>query len=183
MKTTPPSFEKDGIVPVYEFEDLYLVHQDGVVKSIRTGNALKAQKTKKGYWYYKLWKGNKPHGRFIQRIVLQSFTPSKGEGLEANHIDGNPSNNSLSNLEWLTSSENKKHSVHKLGRRAPCIRFGVDNYNIKAVVAYDKDGFITNRYKFMLEAEKDGFKAASICHAIKGIRQKTHAGLFWRYAE
>lgn len=177
-----PSFEHDGYVQVYGFEGLYLVREDGVVKSVRTGNTIKPHKTKKGYWYVALWRNNKSHGRFLQRIVLQSFTPSKGEGLEANHIDGDISNNTLNNLEWLSSSENKKHAVHVLGRRAPCIRFGGENFHAKPVVGYDKDGCIKYKFPAIIEAEKFGFKAASICHAIKGVRQRRHANLFWRYA-
>ncbi len=33
-----------------------------------------------------------------------------------NHIDGNPMNNHISNLEWCTPSENEHHSYKVLGK-------------------------------------------------------------------
>lgn len=39
-------------------------------------------------------------------------------GLEINHIDGNPQNNRLDNLEYCTRSENMKHA-YKLGLEKP----------------------------------------------------------------
>jgi len=45
----------------------------------------------------------------VHRLVAYAFC--KGDkSLEINHIDGNPLNNHFSNLEWVTSSENKKHA-------------------------------------------------------------------------
>ena len=47
----------------------------------------------------------------VHRLVLMAFAPIENMyKLEVNHIDGNKKNNSLSNLEWVTSSENKFHA-------------------------------------------------------------------------
>ena len=43
----------------------------------------------------------------VHRLVMMAFAPVDNmESLEVNHKDGNKRNNSLSNLEWCTSSEN-----------------------------------------------------------------------------
>lgn len=47
----------------------------------------------------------------LHRLVLESFNPINKLSMEVNHIDGNKHNNSLSNLEWVTSKENKIHAV------------------------------------------------------------------------
>ena len=50
----------------------------------------------------------------VHRLVLMAFAPIENmQNLEVNHIDGNKKNNSLSNLEWVTSSENKLHAFAK----------------------------------------------------------------------
>lgn len=42
----------------------------------------------------------------LHRLVYFSFNPDADESLEINHIDHNPSNNNLSNLELVTRQEN-----------------------------------------------------------------------------
>lgn len=48
----------------------------------------------------------------LHRIVAETFIPKPTEWREdwhVNHISGDPSNNSVSNLEWCTRSENYLH--------------------------------------------------------------------------
>lgn len=52
---------------------------------------------------------------YVSRLILSTFCPVDNyHQLHANHIDGNPYNNSLDNLEWMTHAENQKHA-HKIG--------------------------------------------------------------------
>ena len=59
--------------------------------------------------YYKisLRKNKKLYQRSVHRLILSSFN-LKGyfKGAVVDHIDSNPSNNSLSNLHWVTQQEN-----------------------------------------------------------------------------
>lgn len=44
------------------------------------------------------------------RLVAEHFIPNPNNYPIINHIDGNPSNNHVSNLEWCTHGQNLKHA-------------------------------------------------------------------------
>lgn len=75
------------------------------------GKVLKGHIDKDGYRQILLY-NNKKRKYFRQhRLVLRAFCPIENEHLyQVNHIDGNKLNNKLSNLEWVTPSENIRHS-------------------------------------------------------------------------
>lgn len=57
-----------------------------------------------------LWSSGKPKTFLIHRLVALAFIP-KIEGKNSiNHIDGNPRNNYVSNLEWCDHKENNNHA-------------------------------------------------------------------------
>lgn len=61
----------------------------------------------------------------VHRIVLSTFNPIEGwEKLEVNHINHNPSDNSLENLEWVTRSENIQKTKRSL-RNSEMKRLGI----------------------------------------------------------
>jgi hypothetical protein len=55
--------------------------------------------------------------RYVHRIVAETFIPNPENRPCVNHKDFNITNPSVGNLEWVTYSENNKHSV-KYGRMA-----------------------------------------------------------------
>lgn len=67
-------------------------------------------------------------GRSVHRIVAETFIPNPNNLPCVNHIDGDRGNNNVSNLEWVTYSENLKHAYDVLHRctnstsikRRPC---------------------------------------------------------------
>lgn len=51
----------------------------------------------------------------LHRLVLEAFVGACPPGMECRHLDGNPSNNCLSNLKWGTNFENMQDKI-KHGR-------------------------------------------------------------------
>lgn len=59
-----------------------------------------------------LWKDGKPNYYLVHRLVAYAFIP-KIEGKNCiNHIDGNPKNNNVENLEWCNHLENNRHALN-----------------------------------------------------------------------
>lgn len=58
----------------------------------------------------KLTVNGKRTTQFVHRLVLMAFNFQENyQTLQVNHIDGNPENNYLENLEWCTPKENHDH--------------------------------------------------------------------------
>jgi hypothetical protein len=68
----------------------------------------RASQSKKGYLQCRLYDNSGELGKlqYVHRLVWESFKYKIPKGLEIDHIDGNPRNNSLSNLQLLTRRGN-----------------------------------------------------------------------------
>lgn len=103
-------------LPVTGYEGLYEVSSFGRVKSKKrnttNGGILKGHVNKRnGYVYVSLSKHGKTQFVRLHRIVLTAFSPpTNSDANQVNHKDGIKTNNTLENLEWVTSSENMKHA-------------------------------------------------------------------------
>lgn len=96
----------------------YQVSNLGRVKSTkyRTERILAPNKNKikGGYLYVTLCREGKRQSFQVHRLVAKAFMPNPDDFiLEINHIDRNPENNSIDNLEWCDRQKNVEHSQNK----------------------------------------------------------------------
>lgn len=91
---------------------LYKVSNLRRVRNSTTGQILKPRSTN-GYTRVGLYDGKYPIDNYIHKLVLRTFIGKPpAEWYETHHIDGNKSNNLLTNLKYVTHSEN--HRLHRL---------------------------------------------------------------------
>jgi len=105
--------------PVPGFETYYEVSDMGRVRRIQpTGYRLrKVIRYASNYWRVSLRRpGTGPRLFAIHRLVLLAFVGPCPVGCEVNHLNGDRSDNRLSNLEYCTKRENALHSFRILGR-------------------------------------------------------------------
>lgn len=89
----------------YDFTG-YEVSEDGEIRNMKTGIALRQFEGKDGYMRTQF----AGKTRLVHRVVADCFISTvKGKDF-VNHIDGNKMNNNASNLEWCTRNENMKHA-------------------------------------------------------------------------
>lgn len=86
----------------------YFVTKDGYIYSNKSGflKKLKLSKNQDGYKVIKI-KGKEYK---VHRIVAMAYIPNPENKPQVNHKDGVKSNNKVSNLEWVTNSENQLHA-------------------------------------------------------------------------
>ena len=108
-----------GYEGLYQVSNLGRVkHLPGIIEDKNNVKKFVREKIKShtisedGYHSVSLYKNNVAEYFMVHRLVLSTFKPSKLQSeLEVNHKDGDKDNNVLSNLEWVTGSENIQKGV------------------------------------------------------------------------
>lgn len=128
-------------------------------------------KRSSGYEYVEVSSNGSKRKIAVHRLVATAFHPNPNNHPQVNHIDGDPSNNRASNLEWVSGSENQFHSRYVLGNET--------GFRDRPVVCLDTgEEFVSTRDAW----RKTGISYSHISECASGKR-KTAGGYRWGYAE
>jgi len=88
----------------------YSITEDGKVWSHNYQRWIKGHKNWAGYIRITLCKDGKAKAHSAHRLVAETHINNKEDKKYINHINGDKADNRVINLEWVTPSENNKHS-------------------------------------------------------------------------
>lgn len=173
------------------YEGMYQVSNTGKVKSLKRVTKFKGKdytrteqeklltlaKHHKGYFKAQLRKNDKLKAFFIHRLVAQAFIPNPESKATVNHKDGDKSNNTVENLEWMSNQENMAHAYATGLRNNDAIHLK----QLKPVAQYSKSGELITTYGSVKEAvEKTGLRQGGISSCCRG-NYKHSGGYVWKY--
>lgn len=101
-------WKKIKYYPNYEVSDLGNVRR--ILKSGKT-KTLKSVDNGNGYMRLNLYKNGKQAKHYIHRLVANAFLSNRNQLPEVHHRDHDKTNNTLKNLEWVSSEENNSYKV------------------------------------------------------------------------
>lgn len=156
------------------YEGLYQVSNLGRVKRVNTGRVLKGVKDRKGYLIVNLCKNGSQSTKKIHRLVAQAFISNPESKPQVNHIDENKTNNMVSNLEWMTSTENNNHGTRN--KRSSKTK------SIPIIATNLTTGESTEFYGSSECARQLDLNNGNIAHVLKGRYNHT-GGYTFKYKE
>ena len=132
-----------------EVYNRFEVPDDGQLRNVETLTVYKQHINKQGYNQVCVSLGSRKKKKIfkIHKAVAETFIPNPENKQEVNHKDGNKQNNTILNLEWVTSKENMEHAartglLHPLfGADSPSAKFTKEDilYIRKNYIAYDNE--------------------------------------------
>lgn len=150
--------------PVKDFETSYEVSSFGQVRSYRTKQILKTYQINSGYSSIKFTIKGERTSHLIHRLVAIAFLPKEEHKKYVNHIDGNKTNNHVSNLEWCTMSENLKHAFKMNLRTLEACKSYIGKKHARSVTKYHN-------------VTKKVYKYKGRISSIRYIAKVTHNGI------
>lgn len=144
------------------FDGKYEVASDGSVWSnVGKRKQLTGKVCRTGYRMVVLTVNGKKIYKNIHRLVAENFLENPENKPEVNHKDGDKQNNSVDNLEWVTSSENQKHAI----------KAGLQVYKIEQGIANEiRYLYKTGGRSYVKLGEKFGIKKTNVGYIINNKR-------------
>ena len=157
------------------YEGLYEVSDLGRVRSLKYGKEkiLKPGKTHGGYLMIGLRKDGHMKYLLVHRLVAKAFIPNPNNLETVNHKDETKTNNTVSNLEWMSREDNINYGTHN--KR-------VGEALSKQVQMFDKKtGEVLATFPSTREANRvTGIAQPNISACCNG-KLKSAGGYIWRY--
>jgi len=164
-----------------EYEDKYMVSDQGNVYSKGRKKILTMKNNHDGYLRIQIYAGNNTC-RFVSahRLVALAFIDNPENKPFINHKDGNKANNTVSNLEWVTQKENIIHAWE-----TGLAKSQLNKKGSMAVDQFDLDGNYIATHPSQMEAQRvTGASHASISACCKHKKNYyTANGFKWEYHE
>ena len=168
--------------PIAGYEGIYEVSDMGNVRSLKFGKQkiLKPQNSGRGYLKINLYKDGQKKMSFVHRLVAEAFIQNPKNLDTINHKDEVKTNNSASNLEWMSQKDNNNYGTrNKRAAEANINNLGVS----KAVQMMDKQtGELLATFPSIRGAERvTGISRYGICLCCRA-KQKSAGGFLWQYS-
>lgn len=173
---------------IEDYDGLYLVSNTGKVKSLDWNHSGKekelSQYEQGGYKLVGIRRKGVHHNYLVHRLVAIAFLDNPLNLPDVNHIDGNKTNNNVSNLEWVTKSENIRHAIEH-GLRTPiCIvkrKKGKENKLCKEIAQYSMNNELIKLWNTSFDIEETlGYKRQFVQRCCREER-KSYKGFIWKY--
>ena len=115
--------QKQALDEVKGYNGKYLITTNGEVYSCNTHKWLKlsVHNGKLPYYYVTLSMNGKTKKHLIHRLVAETFIDNPDNLPQVNHKDGDPKNNNINNLEWVSNAENTQHAYKNKLRKEKVI--------------------------------------------------------------
>jgi len=173
--------------PVVGYETRYEVSNIGRVRSLagRHGpypapRVLQPGRTN-GYPYVNLLLRGIQKTHCIHRLVARAFCFGYSPGMHVNHKNGVRHDNRVQNLEWVTPTENQRHSWRELGRKGTATgKTGAAHNRSRAVTVMTPAGSVLYFGSQREAARSLGVNQASISACITGRQKQVRGYLIYR---
>lgn len=163
-------YEVSNLGRVRSFDRLYRIERDkyhGEIK--KKGRVISGNHGGKHYYQVFLFREGKGKTALVHRLVAEAFIPNPENNPQVNHKDGDKHNNKVTNLEWVTCSENQLHSF-KTGLHPGNGEGNVNAKLTKEKVAEIRRLYVKGSKEFGVKplARKFGVSAPAVTSIVKG---------------
>lgn len=95
---------------IEEFQNYKISNLGNIVNNKGIKLNIGRRKSNSGYIQVRLYKNNKYYYRYLHKLIACAFLPNPHNYRTVNHINGNKTDNSITNLEWASDIQQQRHA-------------------------------------------------------------------------